>query len=39
MTQEQERLQTLADEEIKDTGLLGLMWEGLPFSPIPAGPG
>jgi uncharacterized protein with FMN-binding domain len=37
MTREQDRLQTLAQEEINDTGFLGVLWKGLPFSPIPAG--
>jgi hypothetical protein len=37
MEQEQDRLQTLAQEEINDTGFLGVLWKGLPFSPIPAG--
>ncbi len=37
--QEQARLRTLAQQEIDDTGLVGWIWEIIPYTPIPAGTG
>ncbi len=39
MEQEQERLRALAQQEIDDEGLVGWLWEVLPYTPIPAGTG